>query len=107
MKKESKKFDRRVIIDRRIREKNMRDLNRRLFDRRTFDPQNAKLGEILVWKKFITKNQLFEALDKQKGWKLKLGETLIKLGYLKEEELQEALEIQSFEDKFEKFDTDK
>lgn len=116
---EIKKLSRRVILDRRVcperRKKSGKNVNahrrskydRRLFDRRNFNPKNAKLGAILIWKKFITKNQLFEALDKQIEWKLKLGETLIKLGYLNQKKLQEALDIQSFEDKFKKFDTDK
>ena len=46
-----------------------------------------KLGEILLAGGVITEQQLQEALDRQKSLGLKLGEALIHLGYVKEEDI--------------------
>tara|TARA_Y100001970_G_scaffold84996_2_gene107194 strand:- start:1621 stop:2349 length:729 start_codon:yes stop_codon:yes gene_type:complete len=52
-----------------------------------------KIGDILIKRKYITKKQLENALDKQ-GDK-PLGKTLIDMGYVKEDEIKGALEEQS------------
>ncbi|MEO0137030.1 MAG: type IV-A pilus assembly ATPase PilB [candidate division WOR-3 bacterium] len=52
-----------------------------------------KLGEILVKHGFITEDMLARALEEQKKDGTRLGSTLIKLGYLKEEDLLRALSI--------------
>ncbi|MEO0161896.1 MAG: type IV-A pilus assembly ATPase PilB [candidate division WOR-3 bacterium] len=52
-----------------------------------------KLGEILVKHGFITEDMLARALEEQKKDGARLGSTLIKLGYLKEEDLLRALSI--------------
>lgn len=60
----------------------------------SFNPQFARLGEVLVHEKYVTEDQLREALIKQSNFGLKLGETLIKLGHLLEKELLRALHSQ-------------
>lgn len=60
----------------------------------SFNPQFARLGEILVHNKVVTEKQVKEALIKQDKFGLKIGETLIKLGYIKERELLNALSEQ-------------
>ncbi len=60
----------------------------------TFNPRFARIGEILIHKKFATEDQVREALVKQNNFGLKIGETLIKLGYLSEDELLIALHLQ-------------
>jgi type IV pilus assembly protein PilB len=50
-----------------------------------------KLGEILVNEGLITQEMLDSALDDQKKNGARIGTTLIKLGYVKEEELLKAL----------------
>jgi len=60
----------------------------------SFNPQFARLGEVLVHEKYVTDDQLREALIKQSNFGLKLGETLIKLGHLTEKELLNALHQQ-------------
>ncbi|MCX7995799.1 MAG: type IV-A pilus assembly ATPase PilB [candidate division WOR-3 bacterium] len=52
-----------------------------------------KLGEILVKHGFISEDMLARALEEQKKDGTRLGSTLIKLGYLKEEDLLKALSI--------------
>ncbi len=52
-----------------------------------------KLGEILVKHGFLTEDMLARALEEQKKDGTRLGSTLIKLGYLKEEDLLRALSI--------------
>ena len=59
-----------------------------------FNPQFAQLGEILVHEGYINNQQLEEGLKKQNNFGTKIGETLIKLGYLKEDELLSALQLQ-------------
>jgi type IV pilus assembly protein PilB len=60
----------------------------------TFNPQFARIGEILIHLNMITEDQLKEALVKQNNFDLKLGETLRKLGYIKEQDLLKALHLQ-------------
>jgi len=60
----------------------------------TFNPQFARIGEILLHLGFITEDQLKEALVKQNNFGLKLGETLRKLGHLSEKNLLKALHLQ-------------
>ncbi|KQC07524.1 MAG: pilus assembly protein PilB [Candidatus Cloacimonas sp. SDB] len=60
----------------------------------TFNPQFARIGEILIHLELITEDQLKEALVKQNNFDLKLGETLRKLGYLTENDLLKALHMQ-------------
>ncbi len=60
----------------------------------SFNPQFARIGEVLVHEKYVTEDQLREALIKQSNFGLKLGETLIKLGHILEKELLAALQSQ-------------
>jgi type IV pilus assembly protein PilB len=60
----------------------------------SFNPQFARLGEILVHLGFVTEDQVKEALVKQNNFRLKIGETLVKLGYLSEKNLLKALQQQ-------------
>ena len=57
----------------------------------SFNPQFARIGEILIHMSAATEDQVKEALIKQSNFNLKLGETLLKLGHIKEKELLEAL----------------
>ncbi len=59
-----------------------------------FNPEFARLGEVLIHNQAITDEELKEALIKQNNFGLKIGETLIKLGYIKESELMKALSQQ-------------
>ncbi|MBN2830376.1 MAG: Flp pilus assembly complex ATPase component TadA [Candidatus Cloacimonetes bacterium] len=59
-----------------------------------FNPQFARLGEVLIHNNSISEEELKEALIKQNNFGLKIGETLIKLGYLKEKALMLALSQQ-------------
>ncbi|MDP8231673.1 MAG: ATPase, T2SS/T4P/T4SS family [Candidatus Zophobacter franzmannii] len=59
-----------------------------------FNPQFARLGEVLIHNLAVTEEELKEALIKQNNFGLKIGETLIKLGYLKENPLMLALSQQ-------------
>ena len=60
----------------------------------TFNPQFARLGEVLEHEAYVTEDQVKEAIVKQGNFGLKLGETLIKLGYLTERELLAGLHAQ-------------
>lgn len=60
----------------------------------SFNPQFARLGEILVHNGDVTQDQVKEALVKQNNFRLKIGETLVKLGYLTEKKLLKALKLQ-------------
>ncbi|PKN75954.1 MAG: pilus assembly protein PilB [Candidatus Cloacimonetes bacterium HGW-Cloacimonetes-2] len=60
----------------------------------SFNPEFARLGEILVHERFVTEDQVKEALIKQSNFGLKIGETLIKLGHLEESQLLAALKMQ-------------
>ncbi|MEN3047028.1 MAG: type IV-A pilus assembly ATPase PilB [Candidatus Hydrothermales bacterium] len=50
-----------------------------------------KIGELLIKYGLITKEQLEEALKKQKEWGKRLGSTLVELGYITEKQLVEVL----------------
>jgi len=60
----------------------------------TFTPQYAKLGEILVHQEIVSEIHIKEALQKQKNFHLKIGQTLQKLGYITEKQLLGALHLQ-------------
>ncbi|MFA5014828.1 MAG: ATPase, T2SS/T4P/T4SS family [Actinomycetota bacterium] len=68
------------------------------------DSKKEKLGQILLSKNIITKEQLEEALDIQKKTGEKLGEILIKKGYISDDTL---MELVSFQRGFESVDLDK
>lgn len=55
---------------------------------------SRRLGDILVDKKYLTADQLERALSFQRESGSKLGESLIKLGYISDEHLAEALASQ-------------
>src|SRR6266700_3172836 len=55
---------------------------------------SVRLGELLTKASLITQDQLKEALKVQKEAGGKLGETLIKLGYVSEEDITECLSQQ-------------
>ncbi len=60
----------------------------------SFNPQFARIGEIFIHSGVATEDQVKEALVKQGNFGLKIGETLVKLGYIKEQELLQALHLQ-------------
>ncbi len=60
----------------------------------SFNPQFARIGEVLLHMGVVSEDQLKEALIKQNNFNLKLGETLLKLGYVEEKDLLEALHQQ-------------
>ncbi|HOY09835.1 MAG TPA: hypothetical protein PLB05_07145, partial [Candidatus Omnitrophota bacterium] len=53
-----------------------------------------KIGEILLQQKLITEDQLQDAIAMQKRDGGRVGENLIKLGYLTEEDIVSALAAQ-------------
>ena len=55
----------------------------------------TRIGEILIKRKYITRKQLDNALEKQKEKDAPLGETLVEMGYVTEKEISEALNQQS------------
>ncbi|MBN1948544.1 MAG: Flp pilus assembly complex ATPase component TadA [Candidatus Cloacimonetes bacterium] len=60
----------------------------------TFNPQFSRIGEILVHLGAVNEDQVKEALVKQSNFGLKMGETLRKLGYITEDDLLQALHLQ-------------
>ncbi len=60
----------------------------------SYNPQFARIGEVLVHEGFVNEDQVKESMIKQSNFGLKLGETLIKLGYLTEKQLLNALHLQ-------------
>ena len=56
-----------------------------------------KIGEILIKRKFITRKQLDNALDKKS--KKPIGEVLIEMGYVKKNEIEQALTDQTIAQK--------
>lgn len=60
----------------------------------SFNPQFARIGEVLLHMGVVSEDQIKEALIKQNNFNLKLGETLLKLGYINENDLLEALHQQ-------------
>ena len=57
--------------------------------------RQAKLGELLIQKGYITDVQLLQALSESKRTKTPIGSTLFKLGFLSLPQLKEFLSIQS------------
>lgn len=55
----------------------------------------SKFGSLLVQKKLISTLQLNEALNYQKHTPIKIGEVLVKLGFLREEEISSIIEDQT------------
>lgn len=53
-----------------------------------------KLGDVLIEEGKITRSQLIEALNYQKGKGMKLGEVLLEIGMVKEEDILDALKKQ-------------
>ncbi len=45
----------------------------------SFNPQFSKIGEVLVHNGVATKQQVKEALDKQKHFRIKLGENAVEI----------------------------
>ncbi|MEX1199130.1 MAG: GspE/PulE family protein [Pseudohongiellaceae bacterium] len=60
----------------------------------TASRQKLRIGDLLVQNGEITEEQLQQALEKQKGTGLRLGRTLINLGYVEEERFLEFLSEQ-------------
>lgn len=61
--------------------------------------QLAKLGQILLRKRWITSQQLEEAISLQAYYHLRLGELLIRQGILGPPQLEEALQEQMWRKK--------
>ena len=59
-----------------------------------FNPQFQKIGDILVYQKVISKEQLEKALNEQKSSNEKLGHILIQDGVITENELVKAYSMQ-------------
>lgn len=60
----------------------------------TSDSQ-AKLGELLIQKGYITDLQLLQALAESKRLKMPIGSTLFKLGFINLQQLKEMLHVQT------------
>ncbi len=60
----------------------------------TYNPQFARFGEIVVHEGHASEDQVKEALIKQTNFGLKIGETMIKLGYISEAQLLSVLNMQ-------------
>lgn len=60
----------------------------------SFNPAFARLGEVLVHEEFVNEDKVKEALIKQTNFGLKIGDTLLKLGYITERQLLKALHLQ-------------
>lgn len=56
--------------------------------------KKKRLGDLLLESKVITKEQLEQALARQKDTNLRLGQTLIALGFVTEEDILNVLEMQ-------------
>ena len=59
-----------------------------------FNPQFQKIGDILVYQKVISNEQLEKALSEQKNSNEKLGHILISHGIIKEDDLVKAYSMQ-------------
>ena len=57
--------------------------------------RQAKLGELLVQKGYITDVQLLQALAESKRQKVPIGSTLFKLGFITLDQLKEILHLQT------------
>ena len=75
-------------------------LDKKLVTRRQLDMvidnnnKRPRLGEVLVLSGTITSEQLDHALDQQKQLKLPLGQVLVKLNYVTDEAMRQALALQ-------------
>ena len=58
------------------------------------EPKKKKLGDMLIELNYITDNDLQEALKIQKNTGGKIGEILVDKGFITEDDLLQALEIQ-------------
>jgi hypothetical protein len=54
-----------------------------------------RIGELCINVGLVTEEQVAEALEKQKKNKKKIGEILVELGYLRSQELNLMLSVQS------------
>jgi len=63
-------------------------------DTRDATQQRSRLGEILLQNGSITQAQLQHALDEQSRLKLPIGQTLLKLNYVTDEAMRQALGLQ-------------
>lgn len=54
-----------------------------------------RIGELCINVGLITEKQVKEALEKQKKSKKKIGEILVELGYIRSQELNLMLSVQS------------
>ncbi len=54
-----------------------------------------RIGELCVNVGLVTEEQVKEALEKQKKSKKKIGEILVELGYIRSQELNLMLSVQS------------
>ena len=59
-----------------------------------FNKRKIKLGDLLVETGAITKEQLMQALEKQKKNNMRLGETLVDEGFITEDDIAHALSNQ-------------
>ena len=62
---------------------------------RSSGPQPFRLGEILVANQYITRDQLEDALQKQRLSHKKIGEVLVEAGYLTKKQVSNSLRIQN------------
>lgn len=59
------------------------------------DIMTMRIGELCVNVGLVTEKQVKEALEKQKKSKKKIGEILVELGYIRSQELNLMLSVQS------------
>ena len=59
-----------------------------------FNPQFSKIGEILIHQGKVSESQLNEALAQQKNTKEKLGQTLIGMNIIEEDDLMDVYSLQ-------------
>jgi type IV pilus assembly protein PilB len=59
------------------------------------ETMTMRIGELCVNVGLITEKQVKEALEKQKKSKKKIGEILVELGYIRSQELNLMLSVQS------------
>ena len=59
-----------------------------------FNPQFSRIGEILIHQNKISDSQLNEALAQQKNTREKLGQTLVDMNIIEEEDLTEVYALQ-------------
>jgi two-component system cell cycle response regulator DivK len=63
----------------------------------TGERKGPRLGEMLLLTKRLTFPQVARALESQKQWKVPFGESVVRLGYLPQEEISQAL-LEQFEE---------